>query len=393
MSYVRSKRYPELFKPPGSSRWSCFIPNPEGGKQLRVPTRCRDERAAHEWYLARVRAPHGPTVATQKERTLRDALAARVEWLKSGRKNDDPTRRKLSAQTIDFYDKKSSPLIHVLGASTLLSAIGHEDVRRYITVRSETVKANTIGKELTTLSCAMRLARKDGVACAVFKDIVPEDFKAVYVPKDRWLTEAEVDALLGVLPAKRGAVVAFIVATSASYPSEVAPVRPSHVKGHDVHLPGTKRGTRNRHLKVPSHARRYLDLAVKHLTPSGFERWTNIRGDLHDAARLLSMCQPCRGVRLAWARHEGGVTKPRKVSCRACKATPRFAPLSPNDLRRTFAQWLVRSGVPHELTYPMMGHSSPKMLEQVYGKRDARAVADLVEIALETAPKGARNLG
>ena len=317
----------------------------------------------------------------------------RLLWLKAARENDDPTRKKLSEKTIDFYQKKSKRLVAVLGAETLLSEIGHEEIRKYIISRSKTVKGASIGKELTALSMAMRLARKDGVDCPIFKDIVPEDFQAVYVPRKRWLTEAEVDALISVLPAKRGAVVAFIVATSASYPSEVSPVRPEHVNGFEVHIPGTKRAGRDRHLKVPSYARRFFSLAVKHLGPSGFEPWTNVRGDLHAAARLLSLCASCRACRPEWARRQQAGPKPVRGACRACEKVKPFEPLSPNDLRRTFAQWLVRSGVPHELTYPMMGHNSPRMLEQVYGKRDAGAVSDLVELALKKAPKGARRVG
>jgi integrase len=145
---------------------------------------------------------------------------------------------------------------------------------------------------------------------------------------------------------------------------------------------------------VPSHARKYLDYALRHASGSGlylFEPWYSIRRDLHVAARLLSMCPACRQVNVAWARHEVGAIKPdHSRACRLCKTTPPFPPLSPNDLRRTFAQWLVRSGVPYELAYPLMGHSSPRMLQQVYGKRDATAVADLIELALKKAPKGAR---
>lgn len=359
MSYVRSKRYPELFRKHETGPWWAFLPNREGGKQPRESTKLKDERAAHEWYLERVRGPN--PAKDQKERTLVDALDDRIDWLKAGRLHDDPTRKKLSIKTIEFYVKKSRQVSRVLGKHTLLSAIGHEQIRKYIVIRTkETAKGTTIAKELTALSCAMRLARKDGVACAHFRDIVPEDFKALYVPKKRWLPEAEVDKLLAKLEPKRAAVVAFIVATGATYPSEVAPFRIEHVnrKTYEVHILGTKRSSRNRHLRVPSHARKYLDFALKHLGLSGFEKWGNIRRDLHVAATAA-----------------------------------KIAALSPNDLRRTFAQWLVRSGVPHELTYPMMGHSSPKMLETVYGRRDATAVADLVELALKRAPRGARKAG
>jgi hypothetical protein len=400
--YQRNKRFPELFRKHEGGPWWAFIPNPKGGRQLREPTGQKDERAAHAWFLERVRnpalAPGAVEPALAKERTLETALATRIDWLKAGREHDDPTRKKKALATIDFYTKKSKPLIAVLGGETLLSEIGHEEIRGYIVTRSASAKASTIGKELTTLSCAMRLARKDGVSCPVFADIVPDDFDPLYVPRERWLTELEVDALLGVLAPKRAAVAAFIVATAATYPSEVAPIRPEHVKsytvkgerGYVVHVPGKKRRARDRVLKVPSHARSYMALALKHLGPSGFEPWTNVRDDLHDAARLLSMCPEHRDERLAWARHVKGATKPSKEPCQACKKTPTFAPLSPNDLRRTFVQWLVRSGVPYELVYPMAGHATDHMLQRIYGKRDASAVADLVEVILKKAPKGAR---
>lgn len=400
MSYVRSKRYPELFKPAASSVWWAFLPNPDGGRARRESTKLRDERAAHAWYLTRIRTPDGPTVAAspQKERSLRDALAARVEWLKSARQNDDKTRRKLAAATIDFYDKKSAPLLALLGRDTLLSAIGHEQIREYIIKRSATAVASTIAKELTTLSMAMRLARKDGVACPVFADIKPDDFGAMYVPKTRWCPEDEASALVfsGVLPPRRAAVVAFIVATSSTYPSEVDPVERTMVdaKRYVVHIPGKKRGSRKRTIVVPTHARRFFDYAIKHATGINgklFEPWHSVRRDLHVAANLLSMCAKCRKTRLAWARHAGGSRKPTHAECAACKATRPFAPLSPNDLRRTFAQWLVRSGVPNELVSPMMGHKDTRMVERVYGKRDATSVAELVELALKQAPKTARH--
>lgn len=384
MSYTRSTRYPELFRPVASPFWWCFLPNPAGGRQLRESTKCRDERSAHQWYLERVRSPDRSSLGpTRKERTLRDALVDRIEWLKSARENDDPTRKKLSADTIEFYEKKSRPLIHVLGRDTLLSQIGHEQIRHYIKERSKSASANTISKELTTLSMAMRLARKDGVACEPFRDIKPEDFATVYVPRKRWLPQSELEQLITVLPPKRAAIVAFIIATSATFPSEVLAVRRSGVdhKSYTVHIPGTKRETRDRKITVPSHSRAYFDLAVKHASGKGgqlFEPWTNVRRDLINAAEKLSTCKGCR------AR---GKVRPRE-SCEKCQTTPKFAPLCPTDLRRTFAQWLVRAGVPHELVYPMMGHNSPKMMEQVYGKRDATSVAALVELVLKRGSTG-----
>ena len=210
------------------------------------------------------------------------------------------------------------------------------------------------------------------------------------------------DALIDILPTKRAAVVAFIVATSATYPSEVAPVTRAMVdeKTFTVRVPGTKRTSRDRTLVVPSHARGFLTFALEHARDDSedeseakgtlFQPWGNIRGDLHGAARLLSMCKTCRRGQNLRPTAKTIAAAEGKPPCKACQATPTFDPLSPNDLRRTFAQWLVRSGVPYELAYPLLGHDSPRMLERVYGKRDATSVADLVELALKRAPKNAR---
>lgn len=387
--YTRSKKYPELFKPGAGSIWWAFIPNPHGGRQLRETTGHRDELAAHAWFLERVRRPDSPK--DQKDRRLVDALDDRIEWLKLARASNDPTRKKLAEDTIDFYVKKSRHVARVLG-DVSLKQIGHEQIRRYITVRSkETAKATTISKELTALSMAWRLARKDGVALPDFSDIVPEDFAAQYVPKTRWLTEAEVERFVEVLNPKRVGVFLALVSTGATYPSELSPLRPADIMGHVVHIKGTKATTRDRYVPVPSYGRKFLRRWLAVLPPSGFEPWTNIRGDLHDAARLLSMCEKHRDQRLAWARHEVGATKPEDArECAACKATPGVLPCSPNDLRRTFAQWLVRSGVPYELAAAMMGHGSTKMLQQVYGRRDVSSIGALVELALKQAPKNAR---
>ncbi len=391
MSYVRSKRYPELFRPGSGAIWWAFLPNPEKGPKLRESTKHSDELAAHRWYLERIRRDPAETARTKqaqkKDRSLADALVTRIEWLRAARQHDDPTRKKLALSTIEFYENHGKPLVRILGPDTPLSTIDHETIRRYIIERSKEVKGTTIAKDLVTLSGAMRFARKDGVVCASFADIVPDDFVALYMPRTRWLSESEVDTLLAFLPPRRAAVVAFIVATGATYPSEVSPIRKSHINGWIVHIPGTKRKTRDRWVHVPSHARKYLTFALKHIGPWGFDPWIHIGRDIKKAAKLLSMCEGCR---VKAPLGGAGWHKKNLAKCLECGSAEKFAALSPNDLRRTFVQWLVRSGVPYELVYPMAGHSSPRMLETVYGRRDAGAVADLVELALAKAPKGAR---
>jgi integrase len=417
--YVRHHRYPELFKYPASSVWWMFIPNPNGGKALRESTGQRDDVAAHRVFLQRVRAPvdTGPKA---KQRGLNDALVARLTWLETNRKANDPTRKKLAEDTVDFYRKKSGTLVRLLGPDTLLSEIGNEQIRDYITARTEEgAKGTSIDKELTTLSMAMELARKDGVECGRMRDLKPADFKTTYVPKERWLTHDEYDLFTAWWyanrEASRGGILDFIVSTGATYPSEVRNTgrsdikekivtrevrgRTVKVKVFEVRIRGTKRETRDRTFDIPSDRQHLFERALKHLDGERgalFRSWGNIRRDILIACAYLSMCQTCQSSKNLWWRNgdawakgtsQQAGTPARDPECKHCKAVKVFEPFSPTDLRRTFAQWLMQAGVPYEFAYPIMGHSDDRMLKKIYGRRSATDVGPHIEAVLARAPK------
>jgi integrase len=65
---------------------------------------------------------------------------------------------------------------------------------------------------------------------------------------------------------------------------------------------------------------------------------------------------------------------------RACKRL-KLAPLSPNDLRRSVAHWLLQRGVPRDAAAAFMGHGSTNMLDLVYGKLDAKELGDTIRRA------------
>jgi integrase len=150
---------------------------------------------------------------------------------------------------------------------------------------------------------------------------LPVGFAPEYRPRTRALSTEEVGQLLALVPPARAAQVGFIVATSACW-SEAVKARRGDVQLDSgwVHIRGTKRAARDRHIRVRHSAlASLLGYALKHapgenlLSPS----WSNVRRD------LLIACE------------QAGIE-----------------PCSPNDLRRTYAKWMRLARVPAELVAP-----------------------------------------
>lgn len=349
--------------------WWCRVRNPNGGRHAKVSTGCRDRAAAVKRWRELERKSFAPADQTKNSPPLGDALDNRIAERRSAGRAEG---------TIDMLTKKAKHLNRVLGSETPLNCIDAQAIDRYVDVRTkEGSKSTTLHKELSTLRGALRLARRRGEYRFAVDEVMPLDFAPKYKPKTRALSVNEVNRLLADLPPKRAAVVAFICATGATYPTEADPFRPAaDIQGNLVHLRGTKRETRDRWIPVQPWARAWFAFARKH---GPFEAWTNVRGDLHEAAARLSMCDPCAAARRAWSRHEVGATKPSKDECKACKRAARFEPCSPNDLRRTFGHQLRAHGVEPHLIGAMMGHIDSRMAERVYAKLQPGELAHLLE--------------
>jgi hypothetical protein len=67
-------------------------------------------------------------------------------------------------------------------------------------------------------------------------------------------------------------------------------------------------------------------------------------------------------------------------------------PVSPNDLRRTFGSWLKNRGLDSAVIARLMGHSSTRMVDKVYGQLNddtlAEAMEQLSEIQMAEVPRG-----
>ena len=270
----------------------------------------------------------------------------------------DRKRRGRSEGTLDMYNKKSKHLVRILGGKTDINALHIQEVEAYVDIRlEEGASRHTVHKELTTFNGMLKTAKARGYLKRRPEDLKLHGFSAQYVPRDRRLSEEELVKVLAELPANRQRQVRFFVFTGASLgEARRCEKRDIDLDGGVLHLPGTKRETRRRRLPF-KHLPRLADLLreLVDAVPEGqvrlLEPWENIRHDLRDA-------------------------------CERAK----IEPVSPNDLRRTFGSWLKNRGLDSAVIARLMGHSSTRMVDRVYGRLDddtlARAMAQLADLTV-----------
>ncbi len=234
-----------------------------------------------------------------------------------------------------------------------------EEVQRYINKRiDEGAARETIRKELCTLRRALQGAFDRGLLRREPARIIPK-FKAPYVPRTRHLTAEEFKALLALLPEEHRHWLRVAVYTGGRH-SEIHALRwEEHVNlvNGTILLPGTKTKGSRRTFAIPPPLMKYFR-SVRERTGPVVVPWRNVRRDL--AAK-------CKNL---------GIQR-----------------VSPNDLRRTFASWMKQAGVDSMAVARLLGHTTSRMVELVYGHLNdetlKNAVSTLPELpkALPKAPK------
>jgi integrase len=259
--------------------------------------------------------------------------------------------------TISSYKQKARHLTRVLGESTKLDALSRSQIQSYITQRlREGAARGTVHKELVTL----RQALKEATAQEFFRGdasaIVPT-FKTDYDPKTRWLPVEELELLIHELKEHPKRQLWVMVATfSGGRDSEI-----ESLQWENIHL--DKKLLRYRTTKTRGRSF-FRDVPIlEQLRPwlEGFEEdsgpvvepWSNVRRDLHKACERAEI-----------------------------------APCSPNDLRRTFASYMLQAGVPVFAVSRMMGHKSTRMVEQVYGQLGLNSFADAGDLVSQYVERG-----
>lgn len=309
--------------------WWCWYYT-KAGVCRRVSTKQTDKDAARAVLKRLERAAADPRYAAENAATIDAALGRLIVHRRERQRADG---------TIKMYETKGGHIRRILGADTTLAEVTARAVDRFVSTRfAEGASHSTIGKELTTLRAALKVAKRRGEFSGDIAEVMPDGWSLKYKPRTRFLTAPEAQALLVQLVADRGAHVCFILATGARW-SESMRARRSDIRidAGIVRVRGTKTEHAERTVPVVAFGWPLLERVQEIMGKEGggamFRPWTSVR---HDLAAACS---------------RAGI-----------------APVTPNDLRRTTATWLRQHGVEPSLIAPFLGHVDSRMVERVYGR-------------------------
>lgn len=330
----------KLYRRHKDGPWYYDYLTPEG-KRVQRSTRTTDKRVANE------RARQAELAATPQARGRKQRLSDAIDHMVTLMVDK-------AAGTVEMYKEKGRRIFVTLG-DPLIGDITHDMLSEYIAKRLNKDDAkhgkaspHTVQKELITIRRALKLAHRRGVLPAM--PVFPE-FSAKYKPRETWLTPEQFSLVCAELDEGRRRW-ASLAALAGANLSEVEGIDWADVdleRGR-MRIRGTKRETRDRVVPLAPALRHELELVPRERRAGKVVAgWGNVRRDLH------------RAVAAANRRHKAGIPY-----------------VSPNDLRRTFASWLVQNGVPLLTVATLMGHSSTRMVERVYGKLSKQNLEDAI---------------
>lgn len=322
----------ELWKPDGTATWHCAYRDERGEHLVDTgeSSRSRAVAAVQAGLLTKAAAAPGPA-EDQAPPTVHAALDRYVEYGLL----DKPTA------TLSCYQQRAGHLVRLLGPLTL-AALHLDRVQEYIAQRlAEGAARETVRKELTVLRQTLKLAAQRGQFLRDVSSLFPK-FEVTYTPRTRYLTPEQFESLLRKLGGQRRRWV--LVATySGARLSEVERLdwQDLDFDAGELRLRGSK--TKGSFRKLGLHPRLLAELEPRHATGPIVEHWGNVRRDL-------------------------------ALACEAA-GVPR---VTPNDLRRTFASWLVQARESNFVVSRLLGHSTTKMVDLVYGQLSADTLREAI---------------
>jgi integrase len=302
-----------------NTTWWCWFYGTHG-ERVSLSTHQRD-RALAQTVAARIerdhfKQPEGPQVS------LRMAIAQFM---------DSRERKGCAPATIAYYEKQAKRLPEALMERDI-NGLRMADLEAYQDARRKGgAGKNTVAKVLGMVLSALRLAERHGQFVGHVAQLRPEGLENAYVPRDRSLSRVEYRKLARALRGGRTDYLAAFVALGVR-DSELYAITAADVDlKRGVHVRGTKTAKSDRWIPIDKELRPVLVRRMAGNAGPLFPRWSNVRRDLHAGCKRASV-----------------------------------APVSPNDLRRTFASWLCQDGVNETTCAQLMGHSSSAMVRRVY---------------------------
>lgn len=297
----------------------------QDGRRVTVNTRCLDRAAAKQVLRRCEREAQSPNREPgHTPHTVEEALRMLIEHA-----GED-----VSEGTVDMWRVKGGHLFRLMGDRDI-NGLHFDHVQGYIDERlKEGAARTTVRKELSTLSRALDHAELRGMRPRGSPSPIPK-FRAKYVPKTRHLSTDEFRKLWPQLSFDRKFWL-LLAAYSGGRFSEIERLTWENVdKGMTrLQLPGTKTNKARRWVPIAT----VLKLALEELGRGAgriVKPWANVRRDLAVACR------------------KAGIDK-----------------VTPNDLRRTFASWMKNAGVDSKVVANLLGHSTTRMVDLVYGHLD-----------------------
>ncbi len=295
-------------------------------------TGCHDPRAAELWRSERERLAASPRYAASLKASVEDWVKRTIAH-KTGQRAEG---------TLHMYGVKLGHAIRVFGATSPIASVTPGTVDLYIAQRRrEGAKNNTIKRELTCLRQMLRLAKRAGAYEPDIAEVMPVGFSAEYKPVTRTLVAAELPKLLAAL---RDDTERAWVCLALALAADVGDVERARPEDYDaargvMRVRGTKTTSRDAEVPVLPHTRPLLEFALPHLPVS-------------------------------WPGASAGLG-------RACKRAG-LPHLSPKDLRRTSASWLVAAGADGSHVSRFLRHKSDTMVRLVYGQMKPEELGALI---------------
>lgn len=307
--------------------WWCWYYDKDR-KVKRETTTCTDREAARLVLRRKENAQQDPEEKPGYV-SLDSVLTDLETWTKNNRR----------PMTVHFVGFKTKRLREGLGKETDINGLTLRDLEEYVEKRKIDVAPATIGKELAMLRYALTRARKKGRFSGDIEKIFPE-YRTPYRPKKRWLSREEYEKLLGEFenPARKLWIITAVY--TGARMSELEGLTWKDVRGSEIHVRGTKTERSDR--IVPLH-----EVLKDALGERGI-------------GKLVPL----------W----GKVNRDLKAACKRAKIDP----VSPNDLRRTFASWLLQAGVTSSVVAALLGHTTTTLVDLTYGKLDQGTLREAV---------------